>query len=95
MNIKKLLRDQVLIDVKDEEAKTASGIIVAKEKEQGDYREGVVVAVGRGKMSEQYGLISLEVAIGDVVKFRYYGNPFILDGKNYALVLESDIVAII
>ena len=72
------------------ETKTASGIIIpdsAKEKPQ----EGIVVAVGNGKKDEP-----ITVAIGDKVLYgKYSGTELKLEGKDYLIMREADILAII
>ena len=72
------------------EEKTAGGIIIpdtAKEKPQ----RGTVVAVGNGKKDEP-----MTVAVGDTVLYgKYSGTEISLDGKDYLIMRESDILAII
>ena len=84
------LHDRVLIKVLDSEEKTAGGIIIpdtAKEKPQ----KGTVVAVGNGKKDEP-----LTVKIGDTVLYgKYGGTELKLEGKDYLMMRESDILAIV
>ena len=84
------LADRVLVEAKAAETKTASGIYIpdtAQEKPQ----EGVVVAVGNGKKDEP-----LTVKVGDVVLYGKYGGTEIKhEGKDYLMMRESDIFAII
>jgi len=86
----KPLADRVLIEPKEAEEKTASGIIIpdtAKEKPQ----KGTVVAVGPGTKDEK-----MEVKIGDVVLYgKYAGTDLSYDGKDYLMMKQSDILAII
>jgi len=86
----KPLADRVLIEPAAAEEKTAGGIIIpdtAKEKPQ----KGTVVAVGPGKKDEP-----ITVKVGDVVLYgKYSGTEITLDGTNYLIMRESDIVAII
>lgn len=86
----KPLADRVLVEPKAAETKTASGIIIpdnAKEKPQ----EGTVVAVGNGKKDEP-----LTVKKGDAVLYgKYSGTELKLEGKDYLIMRESDILAII
>ncbi len=86
----KPLADRVLIEPAMAEEKTASGIIIpdtAKEKPQ----RGTVVAVGNGKKDEP-----LTVKNGDVVLYgKYAGTEITVDGKDYLIMKESDILAII
>ena len=84
------LADRVVIEPKAAETQTASGLVIpdtAKEKPQ----QGVVVAVGPGKKDE-----AMEVAVGDVVIYgKYSGTEVSVDGTNYLIMKQSDILAII
>ncbi len=89
INIKPLA-DRVVIKPSEAEEKTAGGIIIpdtAKEKPQ----KGTVVAVGPGKNNEP-----LTVKEGDVVLYgKYAGTEITIDGGDYLIMRESDLVAII
>lgn len=89
VNIKPLA-DRVLVEPAAAEEKTTSGIYIpdtAKEKPQ----RGVIVAVGNGKKDEP-----LTVKSGDVVLYgKYSGTEISLEGKDYLIMRESDILAII
>ncbi len=84
------LADRVLVEAAAAEEKTASGIIIpdtAKEKPQ----KGKVVAVGNGKKDEP-----LTVKAGDSVLYgKYAGTEITVDGKEYLIMRESDIFAIV
>jgi len=86
----KPLADRVLVEPAAAEQKTAGGIIIpdtAKEKPQ----RGTVVAVGTGKKDEP-----LTVKEGDLVLYgKYSGSEINVDGKDYLIMRESDILAII
>jgi chaperonin GroES len=89
LNIKPLA-DRVLIEPTAAETTTASGIIIpdnAKEKPQ----KGNVVAVGTGTKDEP-----LTVKVGDTVLYgKYAGTELKLEGKDYLIMRESDILAIV
>ncbi|MFT4575603.1 MAG: chaperonin GroES [Polaribacter sp.] len=89
LNIKPLA-DRVLIEPAAAETKTASGLIIpdnAKEKPQ----KGTVVAVGTGTKKEP-----LTVKVGDTVLYgKYAGTELKLEGSDYLMMRESDILAII
>ncbi len=89
VNIKPLA-DRVVVEPAPAEEKTASGIIIpdtAKEKPQ----KGTVVATGPGKKDEP-----LTVKVGDKVLYgKYAGTEITIDGKEYLIMRESDIYAII
>ena len=84
------LHDRVLIKVLDSEEKTAGGIIIpdtAKEKPQ----KGSIVAVGPGTKENP-----VTVKVGDSVLYgKYSGTELKLDGKDYLIMRESDILAIV
>jgi len=86
----KPLADRVLIEAKEAETKTASGLYIpdtAKEKPQ----QGTVVAVGSGKKDEP-----MELKEGDTVLYgKYAGTEITVDGKNYLIMRQSDVVAIV
>jgi len=89
VNIKPLA-DRVLVEAAPAETKTAGGLIIpdsAKEKPQ----KGKVIAVGTGKKDEP-----LTVKVGDTVLYgKYSGTELSVDGKEYLIMKESDIYAIV
>lgn len=91
----KPLADKVLIERLEAEAKTAGGIVLpdsAKEKPQ----RGKVVSIGEGKLLDDGTIRKLEVKKGDVVLFTSYaGTELKIDGKEYLIMSESDIMAVI
>lgn len=86
----KPLADRVVVEPKAAEEKTASGLFIpetAKEKPL----QGKVVAVGGGTKD-----VAMEVKVGDTVLYgKYAGTEISLDGKDYLLMKQSDIFAII
>lgn len=84
------LADRVLIEPQEAETKTASGIYIpdsAKEKPQ----QGKVVAVGKGKKDHD-----MTVKVGDTVLYgKYSGSELKFDGRDYLIMREDDILAII
>ena len=89
MNLKPIA-DRVLVEPAAAEEKTAGGIYIpdtAKEKPQ----KGTVVAVGNGKPEEP-----MTVKVGDSVLYgKYAGTELSFDGKDYLIMRESDLFAII
>ena len=89
LNIKPLA-DRVLVEPAAAETKTASGLIIpdnAKEKPQ----KGTIVAIGTGTKDEP-----LTVKVGDTVLYgKYAGTELKLEGSDYLIMRESDILAII
>lgn len=86
----KPLADRVLVEAAQAEEKTAGGIIIpdtAKEKPQ----RGKVIAVGSGKKDEP-----LTVKVGDSVLYgKYAGTEITIEGKEYLIMRESDIFAVL
>jgi chaperonin GroES len=86
----KPLADRVLVEPAEAEEKTASGIIIpdtAKEKPQ----RGKVIAVGSGKKDEP-----MELKVGDEVLYgKYAGTEINYDGKDYMMMRQSDVLAVI
>lgn len=91
MNIK-LLADRVLISV-SEETKTNSGLLISKENDVSNFKEGVVMAVGQGE-DKDGNIRVLSIKPCDEVIFSF-GDPITLEGKKYWMVKESDIAVII
>jgi chaperonin GroES len=90
----KPLHDRVLIEVLDSSEKTAGGIIIpdtAQEKPQ----EGKVIAIGGGAKTEEGKTIPMDVKVGDKVLFgKWSGTEIKIDGKEYSIMKESDIMGI-
>ena len=89
------LQDRILVERIEEEQKTAGGIIIpdtAKEKPV----EGRVIAVGRGKVNDDGTIRTLDVKPGDRVMFGKYGGSEVkLDRKDYVILREDDVLAIV
>ena len=89
------LADKILVQRLEAETKTAGGIVLpdsAKEKPQ----QGKVVSVGEGKILDDGKIAKLQVKKGDTVLFTSYaGSEIKMDGKEYLIMSESDVMAII
>ena len=89
------LQDRVIVKRIAEEEKTKGGIIIpdtAKEKPQ----EGKVVAVGKGKVSDDGNLIPMQVKVGDRILFgKYSGSEIKLNGEEHLIMREEDILGVI
>ena len=89
------LGDRILVKRIKEEEKTKGGIIIpdtAKEKPQ----EGKVVAVGKGKMTDQGKLLPPDVKAGDKILFgKYSGSEVKLEGEDHLILREDDILGVI
>lgn len=89
------LGDRILVEVLDAKEQTKGGILLpdtAKEKPQ----EAKVIAVGKGKISDEGKLIPLELKAGDKILFgKYSGTEITVDDKEYLILKEEDVVAIL
>ena len=89
------LQDRVIVKRLEEEEKTKGGIIIpdtAKEKPQ----EGKVIAVGKGKMTEDGKVIPLDVKAGDKILFgKYSGTEVKIEGEEHLIMREEDILGVI
>ena len=89
------LNDRLLVKRHEEEEKTAGGIIIpdsAKEKPA----EGTVEAVGPGKVADNGERVALQVKAGDQVLFSKYGGTDVrIDGEDFLIMREEDILGII
>jgi chaperonin GroES len=89
------LGDRVVVKPAAKEEVTKSGIVIpdtAKEKPQ----EGTVVAIGSGRLLDNGERAPLDVNVGDRVLFaKYGGTEFKLDGQEYLVLKENDLLAVI
>ena len=94
MNIKPL-EDRVILKPMQADEKTSGGIIIpdnAKEKPQ----KGEVIAVGPGKISDKGQKITMSLKAGDKVLYgKYSGTEVAVDGSDYLIVRESDVLAVL
>jgi chaperonin GroES len=94
MNVRPL-HDRVIVQRLDEGEQRIGGIIIpdtAKEKPQ----QGKVIAVGNGKTTEDGKRLAMEVKAGDVILFgKYSGQEIKLDGEEYLIMREEDVLGII
>ncbi len=88
------LQDRILVERVEEEIKKG-GIIIpdtAKEKPQ----QGKVIAVGPGRIDEKGNRVAMDVKKGDYILFgKYAGNEIRIDDKEYLIMREDDVLAII
>ena len=94
MNVKPLA-DRVLVEALEAAEKTAGGLYVpdtAQEKPQ----KGRIIAAGPGKAADNGTIVKMEVKVGDTVLYgKYSGTEVSVDGKEYLIMRESDILAVI
>jgi len=91
----KPLSDYLLIEPTEGETKLPSGIVIpdtAKEKPQ----EGKVIAHGPGKRDDSGNVVPMGVRVGDIVMYKKWGGTEVkVEGKDFLLVKEEDLLAII
>jgi chaperonin GroES len=89
------LQDRIIVKRVEEETKTAGGLFIpetAKEKPQ----RGEIVAVGKGKKTEDGKVLPLDVKVGDTVLFgKYAGTEIKVDGEDLLMMREDDILAVV
>jgi chaperonin GroES len=89
------LHDRIIVERLEEETKTAGGLIIpdtAKEKPQ----QGKIIAVGKGKKTEDGKVLPLDVKVGDKILFgKYAGTEIKLEGKEFLMMREEDVLGVI
>jgi chaperonin GroES len=94
MNLKPL-GDRVVVKPVEREERTKSGIVLpdtAKEKPQ----EGIVEAVGTGRLLDNGTKVPMELKVGDKVLYaKYAGNEFKVEEQEYLIISEKDVLAIV
>ena len=89
------LQDRILVKRIEEEETTKGGIIIpdtAKEKPQ----EGKIVAVGKGKVSEDGKVTPLDVKKGDKILFsKYSGTEVNIEGEEHLIIREDDVLGVV
>ncbi len=89
------LHNRLIVKRIDEDEKTGGGIIIpdtAKEKPQ----EGKIIAVGKGKVSEDGKLTPLDVKKGDKILFsKYAGTEVNIDGEEHLIIREDDVLGVV
>lgn len=95
MSAVKPLYDRVMVERIEQEKKTSGGIIIPDNAQEKPTR-GKVVAVGKGLLDKNGARIPLDVKEGDIVLFaKWGGTEFSIDGKEYLIMKESDILAVV
>ncbi len=91
----KPLADRIVVEPLEETEEMRGGLYIpdtAKEKPQ----QGTVVAVGPGRRSDKGDLIEVEISVGDRVLYgKYSGTEVSVDGNDYLIVKESDVLAVL
>jgi len=92
----KPISDYIVVEAQKQENKTKSGIVLPETVEKERPQQGKVIATGPGKMLENGERSKMQVKEGDKVLFSKYGPTDVkVDGKEYLMIKEDDILAII
>lgn len=95
MNLRPL-NDRLILKAASKEEKTASGLILPGTNEKERPEQGEVIAVGPGRLKDDGTRVTMSVKIGDKVVFKKYAPDEVkLDGQEYLVLSESDIMAVI
>ncbi len=90
------LADKLIVEPINENEVTKAGIILPDTVDKEKPEKGRIIAVGSGKLLENGQRITSQVKVGDMVLFRKYSPDDVkVDGKEYLILSESDILAII
>ena len=92
----KPLGANILVEPVSEESKTASGIVLPDTVDKEKPQKGKIVALGTGKVTDDGKKIEFNVKVGDIVIFKKYSPDEIeMDDKEYLIMTEEDILAIV
>ncbi len=90
------LNQNIVVEVKEIPKTTASGIILSGTASTPTHVEGIVLNVGAGRLTSEGTRIPLSVVIGDRIMFNdYSGKKVTHEGKEYIILSEDDVLAII
>ncbi|KPL81873.1 MULTISPECIES: co-chaperone GroES [Herpetosiphon] len=90
------LADRVVIKPQAKEEKTKSGLFLPDTASKEKPQEGIVVAVGEGKLDDNGKRVPVAVQVGDSVLFaKYAGTEIKLDDEDYLILAEKDILAVV
>lgn len=92
----KPLGDRLIVEAIKEDEVTKGGIILPETVGKDKPEKGTVIAIGPGRLNDKGERMPMEVKIGDVVVFKKYSpDEFKIDEKEYLIVAESDVLAIV
>ena len=90
------LHDRLIVRRKEEERTTASGIVIPESASAEKPDQGVIEAVGNGKLLEDGNVRKLDVNVGDKVLFgKYAGQAVTVDGDELLVMKEEEVMGII
>lgn len=92
----KPLNNHIVLEVVEVELTTASGIILSREAAKPSHSEGVVVAVGEGKVLDNGTRLPVTVEVGQRVIYNGFGGTKVShQGKDFVIVSSDDVLAIV
>lgn len=92
----KLTDNRILIEPKEVEEKTASGIIIPNADDKENTAKGTVIDLGPGSVTKTGKIIPLEIKVGECVLYmKDTGDKVVLNGKNLLILKEDEILAIV
>lgn len=87
---------KILVSPEEKEEKTASGIFIPQTASQEKPQKGKIIALGTGKVTSEGKVLSFNVKVGQTVLFKKYSPDSLeIDGKEYLIMEEEDILAVI
>lgn len=90
------LNDRLIIDAGKKEEKTASGLILPETASQERPEQGTVIAVGPGRLDDKGNRVPMTVKVGNKIVFKKYSPDEVkVDDKEYLVISESDVLAVI
>lgn len=89
------LNDRVVLEPLKEEEKTKTGLYLPDTADKEKSEQGKVIATGPGKLNDKGDRIPMTVKVGDMVVFGGYHSKQKVDGKEYYIIPEEDILAIL
>lgn len=96
MSILRPLNDRLIVKALTKEEKTSSGIILPDTADKERPEQGEVIAAGPGRMLDSGSVAPMHVKVGDKVVFKKYSPDEVkVDGKEFLVISESDVLAVI
>lgn len=88
------LGDRIIVEAVEETSK--SGFVVPDTMDKEKPQRGKVLAVGPGRIGDDGKILPMHVKVGDIIVFRKYSpDEFKIDGKDYLILSESDVIALV
>jgi len=97
MNIKKVLNDNILVEVEIQEQQTVSGILIPDTASDKNIQKGKIAFIGEGKINDKGERNIMSVNVNDIILFEksYNSQEIKIDDKTYLKICESDVIAVL